>query len=69
MNNHHQSELPDDTLWAARFASQIVKAYSMKGGNIADLFTAFAGVVSARNRAVAADSLLAIEEAINKQSS
>jgi hypothetical protein len=51
-------------LVAAGLAAKMVADYAATGGSALDLFTAFAGIVSARDHEVGGQCLLALEEAI-----
>ena len=62
-------DTPDCVFWAASFARKILEHYRASGGTDADLFAAFAAIVSARDKQVCADCLNALEEAISKPSS
>jgi hypothetical protein len=44
----------------------MVADFTERGGSASDLFTAFAGLVSARDREVGGQCLLALEEAMLK---
>jgi hypothetical protein len=52
---------PRHSLDAAGFAETIAREYVGKGGSPLALFVAFVGVVSARDKAVAADCLTAFD--------
>jgi hypothetical protein len=62
-------DTPDCVYWAASLARKILENYRAIGGTDADLFAAFAAIVSARDQQVCADCLKALEEAISKPSS
>jgi hypothetical protein len=64
MKSPTQSEVPDEALWAASFAQSLVADYIGRGGDPQDLFTAFAGLVCARDGSIAGDCLLALEGAL-----
>jgi hypothetical protein len=43
---------PEHAYWAASFANKILESYRATGGTDADLFSVFAGIVSARDKQV-----------------
>jgi hypothetical protein len=57
-------DLPEHALIAAGLAARMVAEFADRGGLASDLFTAFAGIVSARDREVGGQCLLALEEAM-----
>lgn len=60
------SELPGHALDAASFAALMVRGYAAAGERPEDLFVAFAGLVSSRDRVLAANCLIALDRAILK---
>jgi hypothetical protein len=55
--------LPLHAISATAFAETLAKEYERRGGNMHTLFAAFAGLVSARDKAVGADCLTALDRA------
>ncbi len=62
-----QSDLPQDVITAAEFAQSLADRYTESGGSLRDLFSAFAGLVSRRDAAVATDCLRALDEGMSAQ--
>ena len=57
-------ELPQHSLDAASFAETLAREYVRQGGSAEALFVAYAGLVSARDRAVGADCLTALDRRV-----
>jgi hypothetical protein len=55
---------PQDSFILAGHSVNVLTAYRRWGGTSDDLFTAFVGLVAARNKQIAAECLTAIEDAI-----
>jgi hypothetical protein len=49
---------------AAGFAESVARQYAERGGEAKDLFVALAGLISARDKQVGADCLIALEHAL-----
>jgi hypothetical protein len=56
-------DLPRAAKQAAAYAESIAQARTARGGNLADLFAAFAGLVAAHDAGLAAQCLIALDEA------
>jgi hypothetical protein len=54
-------EPPRHAVEATAFAERLAREYVARGGNIGALFAAYAGLVSARDKAVGADCLVALD--------
>jgi hypothetical protein len=57
-------DLPVHSLVAASFAESLASAYVNQGGNLSAIFTAFVGLVSARDDVLCAECLEALEQVI-----
>jgi hypothetical protein len=55
--------LPNHAIAATAFAETIANEFERRGGNMHTLFAAFAGFVSARDKGVCADCLVALDRA------
>jgi hypothetical protein len=64
MGTSPQQELPQHAIMAASFAESLAREYAKQGGKLQDLFVAFAGLVSARDKAVGSDCLSALDQKI-----
>lgn len=56
-----QGDLPQHSMVAAGFAETLAREYVRTGGDPRALFVAYAGLVSARDKAVGADCLTALD--------
>jgi hypothetical protein len=54
-------ELPSHALATVSFAENLAREYCRQGGDTVALFAAFAGLVSARDKIVGADCLMALD--------
>jgi hypothetical protein len=57
-------ELPQHALVTVSFAESLAREYVRQGGETLALFSAFAGLVSARDKQVGADCLTALDRLI-----
>jgi hypothetical protein len=57
--------LPDHAISAAGFAERLVEQYTRLGVKPSDLFAVFVGLVSAHNKSVGAECLIALEAALS----
>jgi hypothetical protein len=57
--------LPAHAYDAANFAESIARAYAAADGSGKDLFVAYAGLISARDKVLAAECLIALEAALH----
>jgi hypothetical protein len=54
-------EPPHHAFEAAAFAEKLAQEYTSRGGDVRALFVAYAGLVSARDKVVGADCLIALD--------
>lgn len=57
-----REELPEHALIAASLAARLLEDFVADGGTPGNLFTAFVGMVSARDQILGGQCLLALEE-------
>jgi hypothetical protein len=69
MGTSPQQELPQHAIMAASFAESLAREYAIQGGKLQDLFVAFAGLVSARDKVVGSDCLAALDQKITGDAS
>ncbi len=58
------SDLPEHAVAATAMAESLVDEFRRQGGDIRTLFVTFAGLVSARDKVVGADCLVALDTAL-----
>jgi hypothetical protein len=63
------NEPPESAMTGAAFADSLAKKYASQGKNPADLFIALAGLISGRSPQVAAECLMALEGAVDGDTS
>jgi hypothetical protein len=69
MDASPKRQLPQHAILAASFAENLAREYTIQGGSLQDLFVAFAGLVSARDKIVGSDRLAALDQKISGNAS
>jgi hypothetical protein len=69
MNDRSVELPPQASFVVASFAAKVLADFKGRGGSADDLFAAFVGLVSARNKQIGAECIIALEEAIREHDS
>jgi hypothetical protein len=65
MPTPNNRELPPHVMVTVGFAEALAKSYADAGGNLSSMFSAFVGLVSAKDEMLCAECLIALEQAIS----